>query len=126
VKIISHIESTINRNAFPSSCEEGIKVWCFTAVSQFCAMITKNLYRAMHDFIFRPPVVLTDTIECQEGIPDITDMKCTLLYSRSADFGYKLIIIFYRFASFHFCMSFYKLFQPLYDLLCYFLPKSII
>jgi len=35
--------------------------------------MTKILNRALHDCIFRPPAVLTDTIECQEEIPDITD-----------------------------------------------------
>ena len=37
------------------------------------AEITTNLNRAMHDNIFRPPAVLTDTIECEEGIPGITN-----------------------------------------------------
>jgi hypothetical protein len=31
----------------------------------------KNLIRAMHDCIFRPPAVLTGTLECPEEIPDI-------------------------------------------------------
>jgi hypothetical protein len=35
--------------------------------------MTKNLNRAMHDNILRPPAVLTDTVECQEEIPDITN-----------------------------------------------------
>ena len=29
--------------------------------------MTKNLNRALHDYILRPPAVLTDSIECQES-----------------------------------------------------------
>ena len=45
------------------------------SVSVKCGQVgtTKNLNRAMHDCILRPPAVLTDTVECQEEIPDITN-----------------------------------------------------
>jgi len=47
--------------------------------------MTKNLNRALHDCILRPPAVLTDTVKCQEEIPDITNREIYPVFCSARD-----------------------------------------